>query len=135
MKRWHHKPIAGEKPAVEQSHVAGGPLEQRGSRSGTCSSRIHSFQGKSGVSNMDRNSTCKFQFYNSYICPLEGLGKHPCQKGNSPMQLIFSVLLHPTLHYNHVHSTSTAYLIHLKLETLFYITISCCGNEPGIPEN
>lgn len=31
------------------------------------------------------------------------LGKHPCQKGNSPMQLIFSVLLHPTLHFNHVH--------------------------------
>lgn len=61
-KKQHHKPMEGDRPAMEQSHADGGPREQRDSRLGTHSSRIHSPGGRCGVSNTVGNSTCKSQF-------------------------------------------------------------------------
>lgn len=62
-KKQRHKPMEGDRlEQKEQSRADGGPREQRDSRLGTRSSRIHSLGGRCGVSNTVGNSTCKSQF-------------------------------------------------------------------------
>lgn len=51
------------------------PTEAKGQQTGTRGCRIHSLWWRSGISNIARSRTCKFLFFNSYICPLEDFGE------------------------------------------------------------
>lgn len=77
--------MAGGKPAMEQSRVAGSPLEQRSSRSAPAAPGFIVSRGELGFRAQPEAAHADFSSLTATFAPWRTLGKHLCQKGSSPM--------------------------------------------------